>query len=98
MRNLKECYGIVAKNMRRNSGICFSIISCHISGLLTWDEREGLLEHFMLQKPNCFLFFFGTNAKFTKHNSFTGGTYWWTMDESGYEQRVLFLKHLISKL
>ena len=36
------------------------------------------------------------NAEFARHESFTGRYAWWASDE--YEQRILFLKHLINKL
>jgi hypothetical protein len=72
------------------SGICFTI------NLLRLDYNRmvviAFFDWFQTQKPHSRF-----HSKFTKHITFIGGGYWWVRTEEGYNQRVLFLKHLIEK-
>lgn len=47
---------------------------------------------FLTQKPHSRF-----HSKFTKHTHWLGGDYWWVRTYEGYEQRILFIKHLIEK-
>ena len=75
---------------RMGMGICINI------DVLGWEypmkEVVAFKKWFLSQKPHSHF-----HSKFTKHTHFLGGDYWWVRTYEGYEQRVLFLKHLIEK-
>jgi hypothetical protein len=95
MRNLKELYTILLDRIEKGdytNGICYYILNIWTIGSITKRERYSMFNHFLTKKPkNHFNKFY-----WSKH--FTGGIYWWTKTPEGKEQRIKFIKHLISKL
>jgi hypothetical protein len=73
-----------------NLGICFEI-DC-----LQWKHERKEVSTFKIwfssQKPHSNL-----HSKFTKHEHWLGGEFWWVRTQEGLNQRILFIKHLIEK-
>lgn len=96
-----ELLKLVLKNFEddRNyyRGICSAVvILCNSLDYNSLDYNRTVIQEFydwfQTQKPHSRF-----HSKFTKHRTFTGNDYWWVRTEEGYNQRVLFLKHLIEK-
>jgi hypothetical protein len=73
-----------------NLGLCFEI-DC-----LQWKHERKEVSTFKIwfntQKPKSTL-----HSKFTKNEHWLGGEFWWVRTQGGLDQRILFIKHLISK-
>lgn len=89
---LKLVLEIFERDENYRHGICYSIQLLVIQGI-DYNEIKLFESWFERQKPHSRFY-----SKFSKHLTFIGGGYWWVRTEQGYNQRVLFLKHLIEKL
>jgi hypothetical protein len=107
VRSLKELYTLVLnyleekeKNEYYYFGICAVIHYLYSSSRITNDEYTILKFHFKKEKP-CKGYLFGVFSKhkdFTNDESFITEAYWWTQDEKGLQQRIKFIKYLITKV
>lgn len=73
-------------------GICYHIIPL-LTFSVEFNEIDEFKKWFDNQKPRP-----RVNYSFTKNSSFTNGIWWWTKNENGRDQRILFLNHLINNL
>lgn len=89
---LKLVLEIFERRETYRSGICYAIQLLPIQGI-NYNEIKLFEAWFERQKPHSRFY-----SKFYKHHTFIDGGYWWCRTEEGYNQRVLFLKHLIEKL
>ena len=80
-------------NTRVSKGICVRLYLLFLSDIITSDEEIGFMCWFNKQKPRK-----RVNYLFTENKAFTGTIWWWTRDIEGFNQRVLFVNHLIKKL
>ena len=107
VRSLKELYTLLLNSLEKTQregyyyfGICGSIYSLYCSSIITNDEYTILKFHFKKQKP-CKGYLFGILSKhkdFTNNESFINKAYWWTQSEKGLQQRIKFIKYLITKV
>jgi hypothetical protein len=107
MRSLKELYPLVLEKLLEHKqkdcyylGICSCISDIFIFHKISEDEFYLLDKHFKEQKPFKGYKFgiYSKHKKFTKNESFTGKRYWWEVNEEGLNQRIEFIKYLITKL
>ena len=75
---------------RLGMGICINIDALGFH--YPMKDVSQFKKWFLSQKPHSRF-----HSKFTKHEHWLGGDYWWVRTNEGCEQRILFLKHLISK-
>ena len=109
VRSLKELYTLVLNYLEEyekkeekhyHFGICAAISRLDYFSTITNDEWTILRAHFHNQRP-CKGYWFGIFSKhkeFANDASFTNDVYWWTQDEEGLQQRIKFIKYLITKV
>lgn len=99
MRKLSELYKIVLEKFLEKKyiyepNIHYRCICFTISGInLGSGEERTLFINLVRNYPTIFSKFYW-NKSFKPRNKYG---YWWNGTEEGYNQRVLFLKHLIKK-
>jgi len=107
VRSLKELYTLVLNILEEKEkektyycAICAVISILYDGSTITHDEVKMLNLHFKKQKPfKGYLFgIFSKHKAFTNDKSFTNGLYWWTKAEGGLQQRIKFIKYLITKV
>jgi len=107
VRSLKELYTLVLnyleekeKNEYYYFGICSAINRLDYFSTITYDEFKILILHFKKQKPFKGFWFetFSRHKDFTNDKSFINEAYWWTQDKKGLQQRIKFIKYLITKV
>lgn len=107
VRSLKELYTLVLNYLEGKEkeecyyfGICSAINRLNYNQTITYDEYTILRAHFHNQRP-CKGYWFGIFSKhkdFTNDVSFIDNVFWWTQDEEGLQQRIKFIKYLITKV
>ena len=93
-RSLKELYTLLLQAYDAAPpyyGICHSITTLHMRGLITYDEEIKLHKDFKNHKP-CTIF-----NRFTWHYTYIGGVYWWKALPEGDAQRRRFILHRIKR-
>jgi len=106
-RSLKELYNEVLISLENNKideiywrGICSVITVLAALDNITYDEYLKLKEHFEKQKPfkGYILGISSKHRQFAESNTFINEEYWWVRDEEGLNQRIEFIKYLITKV
>jgi hypothetical protein len=107
VRSLKELYTLVLNYLEGKEkeewyyiGICSAITRLNYNQTITNNEWTILRTHFKKQKP-CEGYLFGIFSKhkeFTNDISFIDDVFWWTQDAEGLQQRIKFIKYLITKV
>ena len=95
MRTLKELYQIVldSEYVEKYHSICLAIRECALTKLITLKEWSYLEKHFIKNRPTIFSKFWWNFY----YNRPPLATYWWETNQKGDEQRIKFIKYLISK-
>lgn len=93
-RTLKELYILLLDSgfIKLGIGVCTSMTKLFHSKTITLPEYEMLSDDFILRRPR---YIFG---KIYWRMNIPDGAYWWRLNEYGKNQRIKFVKNIISKL
>lgn len=86
---------MILNNNIYGNGICYYIIEMKYAGRITKAEAKHLQINLYKNKPIKGSIRYGKFAK----EGFTGDfiPYWWTRNENGWIQRILFIQHMVQK-
>lgn len=106
MRTLKELYELVRLELIETKGprlgICFAIKNCYKTEKITREERDFIQEDFRNRQPGIFnRQFYCKSYKridYITHEQGDLTYHWWRLNDTGYEQRLRFLKKIIDSL
>jgi hypothetical protein len=71
--------------------ICMTLKYLFSESEITKEQYKDASKYFQSNKPTIF-------SKFYWSKAYKGYSYWWTMDNKGKQERIKFIKYLISKL